>query len=131
MKKFNRPLILGIAVVFLALVFIGLFLVDIGINSKFFIKRNFTKAYEYLYTGDCDSYNKYLYENSKKNTCEELKANKEVDLKDFKILYATHDKFFSDRAFLLVKMTYCDGTQDGVITKRFEMKKVIFNWKIK
>lgn len=45
---------------------IGMYLIDIGINSKYFIKKDFNKISQTLLTGDCEYYEEnYRSKNSK------------------------------------------------------------------
>jgi len=129
MKKPNKLLILGIAVAFLVLVFAGLFLIDIGINSKFFIKNDFETAFEYLLTGDCNSFNNFLYKGGDESWCENLHDIDGAKIKSFKIQNLSH-KFGSDKAFLNVELTVVsEGKEKTYIINR-QMQKVNFRWKI-
>ena len=132
MKKLNKLFILGIAVPFLVLVFACLFLFDIGINSKFFIKRDFNQAFQYRTTGDCNSFANYVYRDTQKwkERCEEEKAINTEPIRNFEVQQITH-KFLSDRAFLQVELTRNNGTQeDYSYSVSYEMKKDGLKWKI-
>lgn len=131
MKKPNKPFILGIAVAFLLLVFAGLFLIDIGINSKFFIKQHFTQAFEYRSTGDCNSFANYLYKDVDewRSTCEKEKAHDDKPIRYFTVQNVSH-KFGSDRAFLQVELTRNVEGKDYTYSVNYEMKKDGLKWKI-
>ena len=103
---------MGISV--LVLIFVGLFLLDIGINSKFFIKRDFNQAFEYRTSGDCVSFSNYFSrDNDKwKDTCEkEKKHDDATPIRSFKIQSISH-KLGSNRAFLQVELTRL-SSKDG------------------
>ena len=58
MINFKKILIILIPI--LLFILIGSFVIDLGINSKFFIKRDFNQAFTYRVTGDCDAFINYL-----------------------------------------------------------------------
>ncbi len=83
--RINRFLFLGISISVITIFSIISFVVDVGINSKYFIKRDLNRAYTYLIAGDCESYNNYLlYKESYKNKeLEKLKKagyNLDIDI---------------------------------------------------
>ena len=131
MKKLNKPFILGIGISVLVLIFAGLFLIDIGINSKFFIEKHFNQAFQYRSTGDCDSFANYLYRDVEKwrSTCEKEKAHDTQPIRAFTIQNITH-KFGSDRAFLQVELTRSVKSKDYTYSVSYEMKKAGLKWKI-
>ncbi|MDP3882532.1 MAG: hypothetical protein Q8Q48_00555 [Candidatus Staskawiczbacteria bacterium] len=131
MKKPNKSFILGIAVAFLVLVFAGLFLIDLGINSKFFINKHFTKAFEYRSTGDCNSFANYLYQDVDewRSTCEKEKVHDAEPIRYFIVQNVSH-KFGSDRAFLQVELTRNAKGKDYTYSISYEMKKDGLRWKI-
>jgi hypothetical protein len=131
MKKLNKPFILGIGIPILVLVFAGLFIVDIGINSKFFIQKHFNQAFQYRSTGDCNSFVNYLYRDVEKwrSTCEKEKAHDAQPIRIFTIQNITH-KFGSDRAFLQVELTRNVKGKDYTYSVNYEMKKAGLKWKI-
>ena len=131
MKKPNKLFILGIAVAFLVLVFAGLSLIDIGINSKFFIKKHFTQAFEYRSTGDCNSFANFLYQDVDewRSTCEKEKAHDAEPIRYFAVQNVSH-KFGSDRAFLQVELTRNVKGKDYTYSVNYEMKKDGLKWKI-
>ena len=129
MKKPNKPFIIGIAVAFLVLVFASLFLIDIGINSKFFIEKDFKTAFEYLVTGDCKSFNNYLYKDGYEDWCEKLHDIDGAKIKSFEIQNLSH-KFGSDNAFLNVELTVVSEGKEKTFIMNRQMQKVNFRWKI-
>ena len=132
MKKLNKPFVLGIAAAFLVLVFAGLFLFDIGINSKFFIKKDFNQAFQYRTTGDCNAFANYVYRDTQKwkERCEEEKTQDKEPIRNFEVQQISH-KFLSDRAFLQVELTRNFETKkDYSYSVNYEMKKDGLKWKI-
>lgn len=129
MKKLHKSLILGAAIAFLVLVFVGLFLIDIGINSKFFIKNDFETAFEYLLTGDCNSFNNFLYEGGDESWCKNLHDIDGAEIKSFEIQGLSH-KFGSDKAFLNVELTFVSEGKEKTYIANKQMQKVNFRWKI-
>jgi hypothetical protein len=131
MKKNNKPFILGISISFLVFLFIGVFIVDIGINSKFFIKKHFNQAFEYRSTGDCDSFANYLYKDIEKwrLTCEEEKNHDARPIRYFIVQNVSY-KFGSDKAFLQVELTRNNTGNDYTYSVNYEMKKDGLRWKI-
>jgi hypothetical protein len=132
-KLIKKHLALIIAGIFLLT---GLFFIDIGINSKFFIKKHFNQALKYRVTGNCTSFGKYIYQ--PKNTwtinkskwvekCNDEKSGKEQAINKFQILAITH-KFGSNEAFLQVELArnYVNNSYAVV----YEMKKSGLTWKI-
>ena len=122
-----KPFILGIGSVIFGFVFAGLFLIDIGINSKFFIKKDFNQAFQHRTTGDCASFADYLYRDAEKwySTCEKEKARNAEPIRNFTIQNISH-KSGSDRAFLQVELTRNKDTY----SVNYEMKKTGLKWKI-
>ena len=132
MKKLNKPFIFGIGAVILILVFAGLFLADIGINSKFFIKKHFNQAFQYRVTGDCTSFIGYVYQDSEKwnERCEKEKSRETEPIRKFEIQAVTH-KFGSNKAFLQAELTRNIKTkEDYTYSASYEMKKSDLTWKI-
>ena len=134
-KKLNNPFILGLGmsvlISILVLIFAGLFLMDIGINSKFFIKRDFNQAFQYRITGDCASFTDYLCRDIEKwnSTCEKEKTHSAEPIRNFTIQNISH-KFGSDRAFLQVELTRNYKGKEDMYSVNYEMKKVGLKWKI-
>ena len=132
MKKFiDKSFILGVGAAILISIFAGLFLIDIGINSKFFIKRDFNQAFQYRTAGDCASFTDYLYRDVEKwnSTCEKEKAHSAKPIRNFTIQNISH-RFGSDRAFLQVELTRNYEDKDEMYSVNYEMKKVGLKWKI-
>lgn len=133
MKKFNESqiFVISVAILVLVLIFIGSFLIDIGINSKYFIEKRFNQAFQYRVTGDCDSFANYIYRDVEKwrSTCEREKANKDKPIRNFKIQNISH-KLGSNRAFLQIELTRTISGKDYIYSVSYEMKKVGLKWKI-
>jgi len=131
MKKLNKPFILDIGITVLVLVLAGLFLVSIGINSKFFIKKQFNQAFEYRSTGDCNSFANYLYQDVDewRSTCEKEKAHDAEPIRHFTVQNISHE-FGSGRAFLQVELTRNAKGKDYTYSVNYEMKKDGLKWKI-
>lgn len=58
-SKQNKQTILILALLLLATLYFG-FILDIGLNSKYFVKRDFNKAFLARKTGDCDTFITYI-----------------------------------------------------------------------
>lgn len=131
MKKSKKLLIIGTTAVFFILIFVSLLFVDIGINSKFFIKKDFNQAFQYRLTGDCDSFLDYIYRDVRwEERCQKEKSHDNEPIKEFKIKQISH-KFLSDRAFLQVELTRNVGSKENyTYSANYEMKKDGFRWKI-
>jgi hypothetical protein len=119
-------------IILLVLVFVGLFLVDIGINSKFFIKKHFNQAFQYRLTGDCVSFVEYIYQDKGKwnDRCEKEKSREKEPIRKFDVLTVTH-KFTSDKAFLQVELTRNIKDKEAyTYSASYEMKKSGLIWRI-
>lgn len=130
MKKLNTYSIVGITISFL--IFVRFFLIDIGINSKFFIKKHFSEAFQYRMTGDCASFVEYVYQDHEEwnERCEEEKSNEKEPLRKFEVQTVTH-KFGSDKAFLQAELTRNIKSKENYsYSANYEMKKIGLNWKI-
>lgn len=136
MKKLNKLLILGTNRPTLILVFfVGFFLMAIGIlgiNSKFFIKRDFNRAFQYRLAGDCDSFSNYINRDTQKwkERCENEKLISGYPIRSFIIKQIAHN-FLSDRAFLQVNIIRDNNTKEGYSNfVNYEMKRYGLKWKI-
>ena len=130
-KKTNRRfVVIFTSALILMFIIASCFIVDIGINSKFFIKRDFKKAFEYRVTGDCDSFVRYLNKDATKwkERCEQEK-NGYRPIRNFKIQNVSH-KLGSGRAFLQVELTRNVSGKDYSRSVDYEMRKIGFIWKI-
>lgn len=134
LKKFY-----GLLIVVAILIFAGFFFIDIGINSKFFIKRDFNQAFQYRITGDCVSFSNYVYQpegalwsenmNKWNERCEYEKSLM-VKIRKFQIIAITH-KFGSDTSFLQVELTRNnDQRKEYAYTVNYIIKKSGLIWKI-
>ncbi len=134
MKKFKKLIIVFVVVLIIASVFIMLFLFDVGINSKFFIGRDFNSAFQYRISGDCAAFSTYFNRDNDawKNTCEKEKNHDSIEpIRNFKIQNISH-KFGSDRAFLQIELTRFNDVdnKDYSYSVNYEMSKIGFIWKI-
>jgi len=132
MKKLIKIFIFSVGVLMLVLVFAGLFFIDIGINSKFFIERHFNQAFQYRITGDCDSFVDYVYRDIRKwkERCKEEKTHGKEPIRNFGIQQVSH-KFLNDRAFLQVELIRnVEAKEDYTYSVSYEMKKSGLKWKI-
>ncbi|MBU4274654.1 hypothetical protein KKE19_02470 [Patescibacteria group bacterium] len=127
----NKVALIMILAVALIFVLVGCFIIDFGINSKFFIKKSFNRAFEYRITGDCDSFISYLSHDIDKwkERCEKEKISDEPSIRNFKIQSVSH-KFGSDRSFLQVELMRNINGKDYSYSASYEMKRVGFIWKI-
>lgn len=132
MKRLNNFFILGIGVAVLVAGFVGLFIVDVGINSKFFVKKYFHQAFQYRVTGDCAAFVQYVYQDSEQwnERCEKEKSKEKEPIKKFEIKTVTY-KFGSDKAFLQAELTRNIKTkEDYTYSASYEMKKMGLKWRI-
>lgn len=109
-----------------------LFFIDVGINSKYFIIRDFSSAFEYRRTGDCDAFREYITQDQQNwhDTCEYEKQQKQPQINSFRIQSITH-KFGSNRAFLQVEISRIKiGDKYIYNSLNYEMKRVGMFWKI-
>lgn len=135
MKKQNKIYIIATVVATLSL--ICLFSLDIGINSEFYIKRDFDQAFQYRMTGDCIIFGNYIYqaegtwtENKDKwiEACENEKNS--ISIRKFKVTAITH-QLWSDTAFLQAEVTRNSANKDGyTYAVSYKMKKSGLIWKI-
>ena len=132
MKEKNKKLLIGIIIGIIVIGLVGSFIIDLGINSKFFIKRNFNQAFTYRVTGDCDAFANYFSLGVEKwnERCEEEKSRDKEPIRNFQIQNISH-RFGSNRAFLQVELTRnVSGKEDYSYSVNYEMKKFGFDWKI-
>jgi hypothetical protein len=91
-------------VVFFILIFFTFFY-DIGFNSKYFIKKDFSQAFLLRQTGNCEEFVKYLNKDWANwvSRCYEEKEvkNDKVPIKDFAVKKITIN---GDRSFLQVEI---------------------------
>ena len=111
--------------------FVGYFLIDIGINGKYFVKKDFNQAFQYRVTGDCTSFTDYVYQDNEKwnERCEKEKSRENEPIGNFKIIAVTH-KLGSDKAFLQAELTRNLKTKEYVYPASYEMIKDGLKWKI-
>lgn len=132
-KKINKSFVLGLLSIAIFFILLGIFGVDVGINSKYFIKKDFTNAFIYRVTGDCGSFGEYINHDIEKwkDTCEKEKSNENPGIRYFKIQNISH-RFDSNRAFLQIELTRRSTTknEDYVYSVNYEMRKIGLRWKI-
>lgn len=102
-KMFLIYLIPTVGVVVLV---VGLFFVDIGINSEYFVRGYFNDAFRYRMTGDCDNFILYVNRDidTWKKHCESEKSKLEAPITDYKIKNISH-RSGSNKASLQVEIT--------------------------
>lgn len=137
MKRQNKLYIFGSIIVVLILIF--LFFLDIGINSKFYIKKDFSHAFQYRMAGDCISFSNYIYQpegtwTENKNRwiqrCENEKSQKSYSIMKFKVTTITH-QLGSDTAFLQAELTRNSENKNGyTYAASYTMKKNNLKWEI-
>lgn len=135
-QKSNKKRSIWIIVVifFLLIIFVCcLFLVDVGINSKYFIKRDFNNALEYRMTGDCAKFIEYLERDVDKweDRCNKEKLIEKPPIRYYKVQNISHE-IGSDRAFLQAELTRTsvETGDDHTYSVSYEMKKDGLMWKI-
>lgn len=137
-KKLFKNKAANIAIIILFCILVALlFLVDIGINNKFFIKKDFNNAFNYRTAGDCDAFIKFVNKdiNRWKEDCEKEKSNsdKMQPIRSFEIQKIS-TSFGSNRAFLQVelKRNYSNNIElkEGTYSVNYELQKVGLTWKI-
>jgi hypothetical protein len=130
--KIKNKFYLSSLLVLLILFIIAFFFIDIGINSKFFIKNAFNNSFEYRVSGDCVAFSNSLNRDKDKwkTICEKEKSYSDATpIRKFRIQNISY-KFGSDRAFLQVELTRLVSEKDYSYSANYEMKKVGFFWKI-
>ena len=127
----KKPIIILILVLVSAFVLVGCFFIDVGINSKFFIERDFNQAFKYRLTGDCDSFVDYINKDKEnwKERCKKERKNENPPIENFQIKNISH-KFGSNRAFLQVEITRNIFGKDHTYSVNYEMRKIGISWKI-
>lgn len=131
-KIINNKFFLGIIIPFIMVLLLGLFAIDIGINSKYFIKKSFNSAFTARQAGDCELFIKSVNRDVDewKNKCEYEKQSINEPIRDFSIKTISYS-FFSDRAFLQVDLTRNNTSQERKnYSINYEMRKIDFVWKI-
>ena len=85
------------------IIFYLLFILDIGINSKHFIRRDFNNAFLYRKTGNCNKFKDYLLKDVEGwgERCIEEKDREGAPIKDFSIKSITVS---GNTAFLQVEL---------------------------
>lgn len=132
MKRLTKRSIIIVSALVLVFILIGSFIIDLGINSKYFIRKSFGSAFMYRITGDCDAFAEYLSRDTEdwKKRCEEEKGQVKQEIRNFKVQNISYN-FGSNRAFLQVELTRnkSDMTEYSY-SVNYEMKKYGFTWKI-
>ncbi len=97
-------------------------------NQNYFIKKDFTKAFNYRITWNCSNFKNYTYNGSNlDNNCIDEKNRKSTPIKSFNILNISTTNWI---AYLQVELVRkLDKESSYVIT--YEMEKIDKNWKIK
>jgi len=100
-KNWKNLSLLTLFIVIVVLYF--LFVFDIGINSSYFIKRDFNTAFLARKTGNCNLFKEYMYTDKDKwgEQCIQEKDTKFPSIKEFSIKEITIN---GDSAFLQVNL---------------------------
>jgi len=98
-----------------------LFVFDISLNSKYFVKRDFSKAFLYRKTGNCALFKTYLIEDagSWEQKCLEEKRLDSPPIKDFYIKDIT---ITQDSAFLQVALSRSSTGEIKALELKGEIK---------
>ncbi len=110
MQMWKKSIIFIISIV-LCIIIILFFLIEIGIGSKFFIKRDFTTAAEYLLTSDCESFNKYMATWSRSTKICKVISEQNYKIKKIEILNISHT-VTSNIAFLQLEYTFSENGKE-------------------
>jgi len=131
-KYLSKKIFIAILIV-AGFIFFGTFIVDLGVNSKYFIKKDFNSAFNYRVTGDCVAFAKFINNDIDKwkSACEEEKSRQSEPIRYYKIQAISYS-LGSDRAFLQVELKRNNnaGTSDVTYSAQYELKKTGFVWKI-
>jgi hypothetical protein len=122
----------GIVTAFVVVaVIILLFFWDIGVNSKFFVTKDFNKAFQYRLVGDCTSFSDYIIQDSEdwRERCEKERTNEKEGIRRYRIQQVSV-KFFSDSAFLQVELVRNIDRKEYAYSANYQMKKDGLRWKI-
>ena len=117
--------------IFLLVVVFAIFSVDIGINGRYFIRRDVRKAFVYRITGDCESFAWFTNKDTDKwkSDCE-TENNQSYAIRDFEIKNIAYNSG-SDKAFVHVELTRNDLKGRGVkYPASYVLKKIDGIWKI-
>lgn len=122
-------LLLGVFVILILV----LFVFDLGINSNYFIKRDFSKAFTFRITGDCQAFQKYtdIKPDDWLQRCENEKKHIEGPIESFKILNISHN-LFSNKAFLQIEITRYNLITEKMDTypASYDLRDTGITWKI-
>lgn len=129
-KKLTYSLIIGILIISSLLYFA--FIYDIGLNSDYFVKRDFNEAFLLRKTGNCDRFGQFIIENYSKewfNRCLDEKNNRNVifPIKDFVLKEAS---FNNNQVFLQVELTR-DIPIALKIEEKIEKSDYVVNYEMK
>lgn len=130
-KNFNNKFFLAAVLIIFGFLLFGVFVVDLGINSKYFIRKDFNNAFNYRVTGDCEAFVRFVNRDTEnwRKDCESEKGNQIEKIRNFKIQAISYN-FGSDRAFLQVELSRRSGASDSAYSVNYELKKVGLSWKI-
>lgn len=125
-KFSNNELLLCVTglVLFVILIFFTFFY-DIGLNGKYFVKRDFSRAFLLRQTGNCEEFIKYVNQDWYRwiSACYEEKRNTNFGhpIKEFKVKEITIN---GDRSFLQVELK---REEDDYVVN-YEMKRIRGKW---
>lgn len=109
---------------------IGTYFIDIGINSKYFIEKDFNQAFVYRVTGNCDEFIKYVNPEHKfywYSKCIEEKNRLTEPIREFKIQNISHT-FVSDKAYIQVEIKRKENNSDRAYSVTYELKRHYLKW---
>lgn len=107
MKKIINIYSIIASVSVIGIVLMSLFVIDIGLNRKYFIRQDFEEAFKNRMTGNCDAFSRYVaedYRNDWKDRCLNEKNRTEatfIPISSFTITEITVEK---NKAFLSVEL---------------------------
>ena len=124
----NKKLIFAIGlliVIVFALFRYFMFVSDVGLNSRYFVKRDFNNAFFARVTGNCDEFREYFiqsYAEEWVNRCLEEKRRKDaVPIDQYEI---KNISFANNKAFLQVELTRTNSSRGTyTYTVNYEMER--------
>ncbi len=122
--KENKLSSLIIGLVVLGILIFFTFFYDIGLNSKYFVQRDFSKAFLLRKTGNCEEFIKYINQDWYKwiSRCyEEKNRENTYSIKEFKVKDVTIN---GNRSFLQVELK---REKDDYLVN-YEMKRIRGKW---
>lgn len=141
MKKLNRKkiilLIFSIFIIIAILVYLCFIIFDLKVDDTYFaekkIRKDFEIASKYLLTGDCTSFNNYIFKKTENdNLCEHYQPQKIesgwLTLKSFKLKDLSYNPK-NGIAFLNIEVLLNVDYKDISVIEKAQMKKEGSKWK--